>query len=328
MMRNAKNKRKAPGKNFRKGISLIELAEMFPTEESAVKWMETAAWGDERCCGHCGSVNTYETKNRKPQPYRCRDCKRYFSVRTGTPMECSPLPIKKWVYAIYLDVTSLKGVSSMKLHRDLGVTQKTAWFMQQRIREAFSAEGSMFPGPVEVDEAAFGGKAKNMHAKRRKKLTGRGSVDKTVVAGIKDRKLNRVAARVVPDTTSETMSRFIMEHVDPDESMIYTDGAVTYTVLPNHESVRHSVGEYVRGQAHTNGIESFWAMLKRAYTGTFHKMSPKHLNRYVTEFCGRHNIRNLDTLRQMEHVVALMAGKRLTYRELIADNGLDSGARS
>lgn len=321
---------KAPGKSFRKGITLLELADMFPTEESAVKWMETAAWGEERCCGHCGSVNTYETKNRKPQPYRCRDCKRYFSVRTGTPMECSPLPIRKWVYAIYLDVTSLKGVSSMKLSRDLGVTQKTAWFLQQRIREAFSHKGPAFTGPVEVDEAYFGGKRRNMSNKKRKALagTGRGTVGKTAVAGIKDRPSNRVQATVVRNTKSETMCRFIVDHADPERTMVYTDDALTYHVLPNHETVKHSVSQYVKGMAHTNGVESFWAMLKRAYQGTFHKMSPKHLNRYVTEFCGRHNIRCLDTIRQMEHVVAHMVGKRLTYSDLIADNGLDSGARS
>ncbi len=318
---------KAPGKSHREGITLIELADMFPTEESAVEWMEDAAWGGDRCCGHCGSTNTYATKSGKPQPYRCRDCKRYFSVRTGTPMECSPLPIRKWVYAIYLDVTSLKGVSSMKLHRDLGVTQKTAWFMQQRIREAFSVEGPVFMGPVEVDEAYFGGKRKNMHKAKRAQFTGRGAVGKTGVAGIKDRPSNQVAAKVVRNTKSETMSRFIMEHVDAN-TKIYTDDALTYHSLPNHETVKHSIGEYVRGQAHTNGVESFWSMLKRAYTGTFHKLSPKHLQRYVNEFCGRHNIRDLDTLRQMQGVVALMIGKRLTYQELKADNGLDSGARS
>ena len=327
MTRDTKKRTKAPGKAHREGITLLELADMFPNEESAVKWFEDAAWGEERCCGHCGSTNTYATKNRKPMPYRCRDCKRYFSVRTGTPMECSPLPIRKWVYAIYLDVTSLKGVSSMKLHRDLGVTQKTAWFLQQRIREALSSEGHTFTGPVEVDEAYFGGKRKNMSAKKRKALTGRGTVGKTAVAGIKDRPTNQVQAKVVANTKSETMSRFIMEHAQGPDTKVYTDDALTYHVLPNHETVKHGVGEYVRGKAHTNGVESFWSMLKRAYTGTFHKLSPKHLDRYVTEFCGRHNIRDLDTLRQMEHVVARMVGKRLMYRDLTADNGLSSGAR-
>ena len=163
----------------------------------------------------------------------------------------------------------------------------------------------------------MGGKRKNMSNKKRKALTGRGTVGKTAVAGIKDRSSNQVSARVVPNTKSETMSRFIMEHVEPG-ARIYTDDALTYHALPNHETVKHSVGEYVRGMAHTNGVESFWSMLKRAYTGTFHKISPKHLQRYVDEFSGRHNIRDLDTLRQMEHVVARIVGKRLMYRDLVA----------
>lgn len=305
----------------------MELADMFPDEESARNWFEAQVWPEERCCGHCGSTRTREASH-KTMPYWCSDCRRYFSVKTGTALAASNIKLRKWVYAIYLELTSLKGVSSMKLHRDIKVSQKTAWFMLHRIREAFHREGAgLFAGPVEVDEAAFGGKARNMHAKKRKKLTGRGSKDKTVVAGIKDRPTNQVHATVVPDTTSETMSRFIMEHTDPNESMVYTDGALTYHCLPNHEAVRHSVGEYVRGMAHTNGMESFWATLKRAYQGTFHKMSPKHLERYVREFAGKHNIRNRNTLDQMQAIVAGLVGKRLMYRELIQDNGLDSTAR-
>ena len=125
---------KAPGRHWRQGITLIELAEMFPTEEVAVQWFESTVWPDGRKCGHCGSDDTYETPNRKPMPYRCRGCKSYFSVRTGTVMAESPLPIRKWVYAIYLDCTSLRGISAMALHRSIGVGYKTAWFLQQRIR--------------------------------------------------------------------------------------------------------------------------------------------------------------------------------------------------
>ena len=318
-MKETKTRHKAPGKAHREGITLLQLSEMFPTEEAARQWFESILWPDGvRTCPRCDSENTHECSHAK-MPYRCRDCRKYFSVKTGTLMAGSPLTLRKWVYAIYLDVTSLKGVSSMKLHRDIGVTQKTAWFMLQRIREAFAFGcAALFAGPVEVDESAFGGKSRNMHAKKRRQLKVRGSVDKTVVAGIKDRASNQVQAKVVPNTKSETMSRFIMEHVDPDETMVYTDGALTYHTLPNHESVKHSVGEYVRGMAHTNGMESFWAMLKRAYTGTFHKISPKHLQRYVNEFSGRHNIRSLDTIQQMELLAAQMIGKRLLYRDLTA----------
>lgn len=323
-------KKKAPGKSHRDGISLIELAQMFPDEASAVRFFESRRWPEEKCCPRCGSVSVATMKNAKPMPYRCRDCRRFFSIRTGTVMERSHIPLQKWVWAIYLCVTSLKGVSSMKLHRDLGICQKSAWFMAQRIREAFDSGKGIFSGPVEVDEAYMGGKRRNMSNKQRKALagTGRGTVGKTAVAGMKDRESNQVKAKVVPNTKSETMCQFIIEHTDPETTMIYTDDALTYHVLPKHETVKHSVSQYVKGKAHTNGVESFWSMLKRAYTGTFHKMSPKHLNRYVQEFASRHNIREFDTLRQMWWVADQMVGKRLMYRDLTADNGLDSGARS
>ena len=231
--------------------------------------------------------------------------------------------------AIYLEITSLKSISSMKLGRDIGVSQPAAWFMLHRIREAWSSPGDEpFSGPVEVDETYFGGKRRNMSTEKRKALTGRGPTGKMAVTGIKDRTTNRVQAAVVPDTKSETLCRFIMEHAAGPDTKIYTDDALTYHVLPNHETVKHSVGEYVRGKAHTNGVESFWSMLKRAHTGTFHKISPKHLDRYVKGFAGKHNFRDRDTLDQMRSLVARLVGKRLMYRTLTADNGLSSGARS
>ena len=329
-MRNTKKKPKAPGKAHREGLTILQLTAMFPTEKAAETWFEETLWPEERCCGRCGSTNTHETPNRKPMPYRCRDCRKYFSVRTGTPIAKTNLPLQKWAVTIYLELTSLKSVSSMKLSRDIGISQPAAWFMLHRIREAWSgSDGNPpFAGPVEVDETYVGGKRRNMSTEKRKALTGRGPVGKVAVAGIKDRTTNKVQAAVIPDTKSETLCRFIMEHAEGPNTKVYTDDALTYHVLPNHETVKHSVGEYVRGKAHTNGVESFWSMLKRAYTGTFHKLSPKHLDRYVKEFAGKHNLRDLDTLAQMTAVVRRLAGKSLTYRALTADNGLSSGARS
>ncbi len=307
---------KAPGKAHRKGISLLELARQYPNEEAAREFFESIVWpNDERDCPKCGSLNTHECSHAK-MPYRCRDCRKYFSVKTGTVMAGSPVPLLKWLYAIYLDSTSLKGVSSMKMHRDIGVTQKTAWYMQQRIREAFAHVGPLvFAGPVEVDETYIGGLERNKHAQDRKHL-GRGPVGKTAVVGIKDRATNQVAARVIESTDGETLNGFVDDHSVP-EAQVYTDGSSAYRGRENHEAVAHSVGEYVRGMVHTNGVESFWSMLKRAHKGTFHKLSAKHLQRYVDEFAGRHNLRNLDTIQIMEHIVARMIGKRLMYRELV-----------
>ena len=291
---------KAPGKSHRKGISLIELTEIFPDEASAVKWFETIRWPDgERHCGKCGSVKTREIPNAKPMPYWCGDCKSYFSVRTGTMMESSRLPLRKWAWTVYLYVTSLKGVSSMKLHRDLKVTQKTAWFMLHRLREAWGESDDLppFSGPVEADETYIGGKRKNMPNRKRKELTGRGAVGKTAVVGTKDRASNKVAARPVPATSAPHTAGFVAERTKPGAT-VYTDEAAAYNALDpwfKREAVNHSANEYVRGQAHTNGMESFWSMLKRGYHGTYHHMSPKHLDRYVAEFSGRHNVREADT---------------------------------
>ena len=303
---------------------------MFPNEKTATEWFEATMWGDQRCCGHCGGVRTREVPNAKPMPYWCSDCRSYFSVKTGTALARSNVPMQKWALAIYLCLTSLKGVSSIKLHRDIRVSQKTAWFMLHRIREAWAKnDDEPFDGPVEVDETYMGGKRKNMSNAKRKKLagTGRGPVGKTAVVGAKDRATNHVAAKVVRSTDKETLQGFVKDHVAEDAT-VYTDEANAYDTLPfRHEAVKHSVSEFVRGQAHSNGVESFWSMLKRAHEGTFHKISPKHLNRYVQEFAGKHNIRELGTLAQMRDTVARLIGRNVLYRDLVADNGLSSGAR-
>ena len=320
--------KKAPGKSHREGLTLVQVMDMFPTEEAAVSWFEDSIWPDgERHCGHCGSERTREVPNAKPMPYWCTDCRSYFSVRTGTPMQNSRVPMRKWAIAIYLCLTSLKSVSSMKLHRDIGVSQATAWFMLHRIREAWAGDGEgPFDGPVEFDETYMGGKRKNKSNAERKAATGRGAVDMTAVVGAKDRATNKVSAKVVTSTDAPTLQGFVAENAEPD-AVVYTDDAAAYEGIPNpHESVKHSVSEYVKGMAHTNGIESFWSMLKRAHKGTFHKISPKHLQRYVNEFSGKHNHRESDTIVQMRDTVARLVGRRLLYRDLVAANGLPSGS--
>ena len=318
---------KAPGKHHREGISLIELGDMFPNEAAAIAWFESGAWPNGRHCPRCGSMETTETVNHN-MPYWCPACRKQFSVTVGTLMERSKVPLRKWAIAIYLEMTSLKGVSSMRLHRDLKVTQKTAWFMLHRIRETWQQEcEGQFAGPVEVDETYFGGREANKHAHKKQRL-GRGGIGKSVVVGAKDRATNEVRAEVVEGTDAKTLQGFVVDHADPD-AMVYTDEAAAYKGMPfKHESVRHGAGEYVKEMAHTNGMESFWATLKRAHKGVYHKISPKHINRYVRQFAGKHNAREHNTIAQMQNVVAGMIGKRLMYRDLIVDNGLPSGARN
>ena len=204
----------------------------------------------------------------------------------------------------------------MRLHRDLKITQRSAWFLAHRLREVWKDYGAQFVGPVEVDETFIGGKEKNKHSNKKLKA-GRGAVGKAIVIGAKDRNTNRVSAAVVNGTDAKTLQGFVCDHAAKGAT-VYTDDHGGYQGMPfEHETVKHSISEYVNGMAHTNGIESFWALLKRGYHGTYHHMSEKHLGRYVTEFSGRHNNRESDTIIQMGEIVKGCEGRRLTYRDLI-----------
>ena len=214
--------KKAPGKAHREGVTLVQLMDMFPDETTAKEWFESVIWPNGRHCPKCGGMRTREASHAK-MPYWCTDCRSYFSVKTGTAMQRSKIPLRKWAIAIYLCLTSLKSVSSMKLQRDIGVSQPTAWFMLHRIREAWAGEGEgPFDGPVEFDETYVGGKRKNMSNAKRKAATGRGPVDMVAVVGAKDQATNKVNAKVIESTDKDTLHDFVADNAEPD-AVVYTD---------------------------------------------------------------------------------------------------------
>jgi transposase-like protein len=305
-------------------VSLYEFFKHFPDEEAARKYFEGERWKDGTNCPHCGSLASSECKGHKPMPYRCRDCRKHFSVRTGTVLEESRLPLQKWLLAIYMLTTARKGIPSTQMAKELGITQKTAWFLAQRIRETWinnnnGGNGGGDMGPiVEIDETYIGGKEKNKHA-HKKLHAGRGGTGKTPVMGIIERG-GSVRAFPIVGTESTDLQGAIAENVKVG-STVYTDCHRSYMGMKgyNHEAVKHSVGEYVRNQAHTNGIESFWALLKRGHYGIYHYMSVKHLHRYVNEFSFRHNTAKAGTMDFIGKTVEKMINRRLTYKELIAN---------
>ncbi len=300
-----------------KTVSLYEFFQRFPDEESARLYFESKRWQDVIFCGHCASVNVVECKDHKPMPYRCRDCRKHFSVRTATILAESRLPLQKWLMAIYMMTTARKGIPSTQMARELGITQKSSWFLAQRIREAWSGDsGPLGTNPVEADESYFGGLEKNKHEKEKLHI-GTGGSGKQAVFGILERG-GKVVAMPVRRTDSKTLQDIIRENVR-EGAVVFTDTHRSYRGLQgyDHKTIRHYVGEYVRQMAHTNGIESFWSLLKRGYYGIYHHMSPKHLHRYINEFSFRHNTVNLSTMAFISMTAERMINRRLTYKELI-----------
>jgi transposase-like protein len=288
-------------------------------------------------CPRCGSEKHSFIKTRRI--WMCYGCKKQFSLKVGTIFEDSPITLDKWMMVMWMLANCKNGVSSYEISRSIAVTQKTAWFMLHRIREAMKTPqtaklGSNEGGEVEVDEAYIGAKVKNMHKSRRVKIQKELSqipawknttryAGKTPIMGMFDRNSREIRAKVVPNTRRETLQREILGSIEHG-SRVYTDQAVAYDTLKTqyiHETVNHA-DEYVRGQVHTNCLENFWSLTKRNLAGTYVAVEPFHLDRYLDEQMFRFNNRaNKDDAQRFTKVLSQVAGKRLTYAELTGANG-------
>ena len=271
-------------------FSLIDFFKQFPDEAAATKFFERTRWKNGIVCPHCGSIHISECKGS--MPYRCKTCRKHFSVRVGTVLNNSKLPLLKWLRALYVLGNSKKGISSIKLAEYIGCTQKTSWFLAHRIRELWRFNN-------------------------KKLRLGSGVVGKIPVFGLKSRS-GEVRAFVIEQTDRRTLFLSIRDNVEKG-SVVYTDTARPYTYLRGfiHDKVNHGIKEYVRENVYTNGIESFWAIIKRGYKGVYHKWSKKHLARYINEYVSRFNMRNLSALDRIKISVINGINKHLSYKELI-----------
>lgn len=305
--------------------TLLEAIAYFARPGVALEYLAKLRWPNGPFCPRCGELDPRFLKTR--QLWKCKGCGKQFSVKVGTIMEDSPLSIDKWLAAIWMVANCKNGISSYEIHRALGITQKSAWFLLHRIRLAMEVGGGIekMLGPVEVDEAFIGGKVKNMSKSKRAALAkGRGGIgptQKAIVVGVLDRDAKRVSAKVVPNTQSENLLPPVFENVTP-RAKVFTDSHHSYVALRDHfdhESVNHFVDEYVRGEVHTNGIENFWSLLKRCLHGTYISVEPFHLSRYVDEQVFRYNHRKMNDGERFDGVLSRIAGRRITYANLITE---------
>lgn len=272
-------------------MNIIQIYKTFPTQQDCIDHLEKVRWDNKPVCPYCKS--TKQTPMSKENRYHCNTCNTSYSVMVGTIFENTKLDFQKWFLAISLVLNAKKGISARQLGRDIEVTKDTAWYMLMRIRKAFVEYGDLLNGIIEVDETYIGGKNKNRHNdKKTEGGQGRGGDDKTAVAGILERG-GKVIAKKVKDVSGKTLKSFIKQNVEKG-SKIMSDEWKSYNGLSEnyiHSIVTHGTNQYVNGETHTNTLEGFWSLLKRGVVGQYHYVTPKHLNRYIDEFCFRYNNR-------------------------------------
>lgn len=301
--------------------TLVEAVKYFSDDQICFDFVASLRWEKGiPLCPHCNSDKVGLLATRKIFKCKNKECRKQFSIKTGTIFEDSALKLDKWLIAMWLIATAKNGISSYELHRSLGITQKSAWFVLHRIRLAME-QGSFgkLSGTVEADETWIGGNALNMHKEKRDRYKMKGGVrdHKVAVLGMLERK-GKVRAKVI----KSAKRRYTVPHLTNDiasGSTLYTDNASAYDELHRdfvHESVNHSI-EYVRGVIHTNGIENFWSLLKRTIKGTYVSIQAEHLQKYIEEQCFRFNNRETDDLGRFMELVKSIGGKGITYQELI-----------
>ena len=303
--------------------SLMELMNYFDTEAKCVAYFQQRRWGNTPICHHCGHDKAYRFSDGIR--FKCAKCRKPFTVRQGTIFEDSKVPLRKWFIAIYLVTAHKKGISSHQLARDISVTQRTAWFMLQRIRHKLGVDNDPneeLEGVVEVDETFVGGKNKNRHYNKKvKNSQGRSFKDKTPVLGMMQRD-GKVKTVVIPNTQGDIIQP-ILQQVVKEGSTVITDEWMAYKGLDKqytHHVVNHGSGQYAIGKLiHTNTIEGFWAWLKRAYNGVYHYMSRKHLQQYAHEVTFRYNTRMMRGSERLNFALSLDSGA-LKYKQLIANH--------
>jgi|ERR1039458_7032846 transposase-like protein len=300
--------------------TLQEAVIYYSSAENCLNYLARKRWPTGVVtCPTCGSPKVSFLENQLRWQCSSHHSKRQFSVKVGTILEDSPLGLDKWLPCMWLITNCKNGISSHEIHRALGVSQKTAWFMLHRIRLAHQGKhGGKLSGEVEVDETFIGGKARNMHAsKRAEKIKGRGPEGKTIVAAVLERG-GRVHAKVVPTRRKKSLQKLVRENAEAG-SNIYSDALKSYEGLDDdftHQVIDHAEA-YVDGQIHTNGLENFWSLLKRGLSGTYISVEPFHLFRYLDEQAYRYNNRqDMNDAQRFDLVVSQIFGKRLTFKEL------------